>query len=72
MLSRWNPLYILIGGGILVLVGVILPFLMVLRVIPSTYALNFISYIASFVGLMAGIIGSALYVSNRRKKDRMK
>lgn len=72
MLSRWNPLYILIGGGILVLVGVILPFLMVLKIIPSTYALNFISYIASFVGLMAGIIGSALYVSNRRKKDRTK
>jgi hypothetical protein len=72
MLSRWNPIYILIIGGVLVLAGMILPLLMVMQIIRSTYALNFISYIASFIGLMAGIIGSALYVSNRRRKNKMK
>jgi hypothetical protein len=72
MISRWNPLYILIVGGVLVVAGAVLPFLMVMKIIPSTYFTNFISYISSFVGLMAGIVGSALYVRNRRRKDRDK
>jgi membrane associated rhomboid family serine protease len=48
--------------------GVILPFLMVLHIIASTFFLNFFSYTASLVGLILGLIGSAYYVRLKKKK----
>jgi len=72
LIDRWNPLHILLVGGILVVAGAVIPFLIVLDVIPSTYFLNFFAYIASFLGLMLGIIGSALYVRNQRRKNKQK
>jgi hypothetical protein len=64
----WNPLYIIGLGFVLVMLGFILPLLMVLRFIPSTFFLNFFAYGASFVGLMLGIIGSAFYTARHRRK----
>jgi len=64
----WNPLYIIGLGFVLVMLGFILPLLMVLRFIPSTFFLNFLAYGASFVGLMFGIIGSAFYTARHRRK----
>jgi hypothetical protein len=63
-----NPLFFILAGFFLVLAGFILPFLMVLQVIPSTFLLNFLAYGASFSGLLLGIIGSAFYTANRRKR----
>lgn len=57
-------------GFVLVLLGAILPFLMVMRIINSTFFLNFFSYGASIVGLFLGIIGSALYVRYRKGKNQ--
>lgn len=52
----------LIGiGFLLVLTGAVLPLLMVLRVVPSTFFLNFLSYSASVAGLFLGVLGGALY-----------
>ena len=51
----------------LVVAGVVLPLLMVLGVLKSTFALNFIAYFASVAGLFLGIIGGATYA--RRHKD---
>lgn len=63
--SPWT----LIGTGfVLVMLGWILPFLMVLHVIPSTFFLNFFSYIASVLGLFLGIWGAALYVIRSRRR----
>jgi hypothetical protein len=59
----------LIGiGFVLVLLGVVLPYLMVMRFIESTFFLNFFSFAASFLGLMLGIIGAAGYVREHRGK----
>ncbi|MCS6907337.1 MAG: hypothetical protein RML93_05575 [Anaerolineales bacterium] len=55
-------------GFILCLSGVILPFLMVIKVLESTFLLNFLSYIASLLGLFLGIIGAAYYVRENRPK----
>ncbi len=47
--------------------GVVMPFLMVLHVVASTFFLNFFSWGASVAGLSFGTIGFAL--SNRIKRD---
>lgn len=61
----WKPLLGL--GSVLVVVGVVLPFLMVLQVLPSTFFLNFLAYISSVTGLWFGMMGAAqLYLSRKR------
>ncbi|RME06192.1 MAG: hypothetical protein D6803_07180 [Anaerolineae bacterium] len=47
----------LIFGGVALLLGVALPFLMVVHVLPSTFLLNFIAYGFSVAGLICGMIG---------------
>jgi hypothetical protein len=66
----WNPLYFILVGFFLVVVGFALPFLMVLQILQSTFFLNFLAYAASFSGLLLGIIGSAFYTASRRKPRR--
>jgi hypothetical protein len=67
-MRNWNPLFFILAGFFLVVAGFVLPFLMVLQIIPSTFLLNFMAYAASFSGLLLGIIGSAFYTSARRKR----
>ncbi len=64
---------ILLGVGFLLLViGVVLPILMVMAIIPSTLFLSFFSYAASFVGVIVGFIGAFSIVirSRNRRRDR--
>jgi len=53
-------------GFLLVLLGVVLPFLMVMKVLESTFFLNFFSFIISLMGVVIGVIGSAYYVRINR------
>ena len=46
--------------------GVILPLLMVMKVLESTFFLNFFSYTLSLVGMILGIIGIAFEFKGRR------
>ncbi len=64
-LQLWQ---ILTLGFVLVLIGFILPFLMVIQVVPSNLILSFFSYGASVIGLFLGLIGAALYVRTYRKR----
>jgi hypothetical protein len=48
------------------LMGVVLPFLMVMQVLESTLFLNFFSFIISLVGIIIGVIGSAYYYRTNR------
>jgi len=57
-----NPRLIFVIGFALVLLGAVLPWLMVLHVIKSTFALNFLAAGASVAGLVLGVIGTAFYV----------
>jgi len=67
-MRNWDPIHIiLLGFGLLVL-GVVLPMLMILQVLESTFFLNFLAYICSFLGLMFGLIGTAWYTRKNRKK----
>ena len=61
------PRLLLSLGVVLMLLGVILPFLMVIHVLTSTFFLNFFSWGASVAGLSFGTIGFAMY--SRGKKN---
>ncbi len=60
----WNLIFL---GFLLSILGVVLPFLMVIHIVPSTFFLNFFSFIASMSGLITGIVGASMYVRQRRK-----
>jgi hypothetical protein len=54
---------------IMVLLGAVLPFLMVIRVLESTWWLNFLAYGVSVGGLFLGIIGTASYMREQNWHD---
>lgn len=62
-----SPRNLILIGFVLVLFGFVVPFLMVLQVLKSTFLLSFVSYGASMVGLMLGMIGAVMYVRLRRR-----
>jgi positive regulator of sigma E activity len=63
--------YLILIGFVLVMLGAILPFLMVMRILKSTFFLNFFSYGASVAGLFLGIIGCAYLVRYYRRKNKI-
>jgi len=60
--------YIIIGF-FLVLFGFAAPFLMVLKLIPSSFWLSFLSHAASVSGLFLGLIGASHYIEVNKKKS---
>ena len=62
-----SPRFLLSLGLFLMLLGIVLPFLMVIKVLESTFFLNFFAWGASVAGLSFGTIGFAM-LSTRRKK----
>jgi hypothetical protein len=68
MISWLRSYRILVIGFFMVLAGVILPFLMVIGILESTFFLNFFSYTISTLGVFLGIIGIAMYVRGNRRK----
>jgi hypothetical protein len=61
-----SPRLLLILGVTLMLSGIVLPFLMVIQVLESTFFLNFFSWGASVAGLAFGTIGFAMYSRGRK------
>ena len=61
-----GPVAYMIVGGILLVVGVVVPFLMVIRVLSSTFVLNFLSFGISVTGLVLGLLGVFSYVRLHR------
>ena len=62
-----HPWKLLVVAFVLLLLGVLLPLLIVLGLLPSTFFLNFLAYVATFSGMILGLIGSVLYARIRRK-----
>jgi hypothetical protein len=61
-----NSQSLLIFGVLLLLVGIILPYLMVVHILESTFFLNLLSFGAQVVGSFLGFIGTVMYVRVRR------
>lgn len=62
-----EPKWLFLIGGVLVLIGWLLPLMMIMQYIESTFFLNFFAYIASFLGLMCGFIGAVTFVMRNKK-----
>lgn len=57
-----SHLFLLRFGVIMMLVGgILIPFMMVIKVIESTYFLNFFSWGISTLGLALGMVGFTMY-----------
>lgn len=71
MLAKFlnSPRFLLILGVALMILGIILPFLMVIHVLESTFFLNFFSWGSSVAGLAFGTIGFAMYSRSRGRRD---
>ena len=53
-----NPKYLVLIAFGMLLLGVALPLLMVMHVIPSTFFLNLVAYLCSFFGIVLGFMGA--------------
>lgn len=62
-----SPFRLVILGFVLLLIGFLLPFFMVLRVLESTLLLNFVAYLSSLFGLFIGLVGLVQYGQSRRQ-----
>ena len=62
-----SPSLLLVLGVTLMLLGIVLPFLMVIKVLESTFFLNFFSWGASVAGLAFGTIGFAMWSKGRKE-----
>ena len=62
-----SPRFLLSLGLVLMFLGIILPFLMVIHILASTFFLNFFSWGASVTGMAFGTIGFALWSRGRRE-----
>jgi membrane associated rhomboid family serine protease len=58
---------ILAIGFVLVLFGAVVPWLMVLQIVKSTFALNFLGYAASISGLVLGVVGVSFYARRHKR-----
>jgi Trk-type K+ transport system membrane component len=63
-----RPEQFILIGFFLVLLGFVLPLLMVVHVIQTTYVLSFVSSGAATAGLFMGIIGASRYIRLNRKE----
>ncbi|HSG44377.1 MAG TPA: hypothetical protein VLA72_14605 [Anaerolineales bacterium] len=61
-----SPRFLLTLGLILLLAGWITPLLIIMRVIPSTFFLNFLSWGMSVAGLFLGFVSGAMWVKMNR------
>lgn len=69
ILEYWKQL--LITAVVLMLFGCIMPFLMSIRVVQSTFFLNFVSFGASVLGLFLGLAGIAgMRVEQKHRADQ--
>ena len=66
---REHPKLLFVTAVLLMLFGVAMPFLMVIHLVESTFFLNFLSYGASMLGLLLGIVSVAMQNVGRGTKD---
>jgi len=54
-------------GFLLVTIGLVLSWLMALRLMPTNFFLALVAYGSSVIGLMVGLVGSAWHIAQNRK-----
>lgn len=64
-----HPRLVMFIAVLLMLFGVAMPFLMVIKLVESTFFLNFLSYGASTLGLMLGVVSVAASQLRGKRRD---
>jgi membrane protein implicated in regulation of membrane protease activity len=72
MILKWQPWKMIVVGGLMMLVSMVLPWLMVLQILRSTFFLNFLAYGLSVAGLLIGFMGMVSLVRIRRTVQKYK
>ncbi len=67
MIRSWAPWQIILLGFVLITLGMVIPFLIILKIIESTLFLNFLAFTASMAGMMIGFIGMVLIIKTKQK-----
>jgi hypothetical protein len=62
-----NPRFLLTFGLILMSSGIVLPFLMIIKIIETTYFLSFLSWGISTLGLALATVGFTMW-NNKNKR----
>jgi hypothetical protein len=57
----------MIIGAALMVLGVVLPLLILIKILESTFFLNFLSYIFQITGLILAMIGLVSYAGIRKR-----
>jgi positive regulator of sigma E activity len=66
-MSRVKPVQLVLMATALLLMGWLLAFLMVLKVIQSTFFLNFLAYTLQLAGFFLGFISITMFIRVRKK-----
>ncbi|MCP4419140.1 MAG: hypothetical protein GY805_21200 [Chloroflexi bacterium] len=61
---------LIVIGFFCVLAGAVLPFVIVIGLVESTFFLNFLAFATSTIGIFLGVLGTATYVRDQRHKDK--
>ncbi len=69
MRSEIPPGRLFIIAFVLLVLGWIFPFLMMIRLIESTFWLNFLSFGAQVAGIFLGFIATTMYIRMNRRQD---
>jgi hypothetical protein len=70
MIDKLRYYRLLFIAFLLVLAGVVVPFLTIMGAIPSNLFILFASYLGSVIGVALALIWSAGYVRERRNRDK--
>lgn len=62
-----SPRFLFIFGVLMMVVGIVLPFLMMIKIVPSTFFLNFFSWGVSSSGLAMAMVGFTMFTKNFRE-----
>ncbi len=63
------PKQLLVAAVLLMVFGVVMPFLMVMKIVESTFFWNFLSFISSTLGFFLGFISLAAWRVKQKKKN---
>ncbi len=63
-----NPKRLILIGFFLVLFGFIIPWLMILDIVKTSFWLSFLTYGSQVSGLILGIMGAAMMAGTRKKE----
>jgi hypothetical protein len=67
MMMQASPIRLIFLGFVLLLIGVLLPFLMVLQILGPSILLSFLAYLSSLGGLVIGLVGITMYSRSEKR-----